>query len=452
MHRSTFVALAVAAVIGLLDPAAVLAAVTAEQAARLDADLTPVGAERAGNADGSIPAWTGGLPKTAPIDPLVGYLDPFAGDPVLFTITAENAERYREHLTSGHMALLKIHPDTFRMNVYPTRRSAAYPGEVLAEVKKQATLAKTNGYQVLDVGKSAVPFPIPNDGLQVMWNHVFRWRGGSFMRQCTWFPVAHNGRYFKVRFRDAFAYDQQGYMDQPRPNRLFNAYGLYLDPPQLAGTLYLLWEPINPVVESRASWSLDPNTLRLRREPYRGYDEYEPSTGGLRTSDEYDGWNGAPDRYNWRLVGKRETFIAYNSYRLSDKKLKYADIVKPSNPNPDFLRYELHRVWVVEATLRPGAVHRYPKRIFYLDEDTWQVVQEEIYDRNGKLWRFGDHPSMQFYDVLVPWYRATIYYDLEVGAYLISLLDNEERFAWRWGWRGRIEDFLPNNLQFLSNW
>jgi Protein of unknown function (DUF1329) len=427
-------------------------AVTPEEGARLDGDLTPVGAERAGNADGSIPAWTGGLPRTAAIDPVVGYIDPFALDPILVTITAENSERYREQLTAGHLALLKLHPESFRMYVYPTRRTAAYPEEVLAEVRKQAPFTKAIGDQIVDVGKSAVPFPIPTDGVQVMWNHVFRWRGGSIARQYAWFPVARNGRYFKVRIRDAFAFDQQGYMAQSRPNRLYNTYGLYIDPPDFAGNLYLLWEPIDQALEGRVAWTLDPVTLRLRREARRAYDDLAPATDGLRTVDEYDGWNGSPDLYDWRLVGKREKYIAYNSYRLSNKQLKYKDILKPHTPAPALLRYELHRVWVVEATLKPGAVHRYPKRTFYLDEDTWQVAQEEVYDGDGNLWRFGDHQTMQFYDVLVPWYRATIHYDLKADAYLMSFLDNEERFAWRWGWQGQLEDFLPNNLQFLSNW
>src|SRR5882672_9743723 len=223
MRKPNRAALAVAFAIAVLYAATVPAAVTAEQLARLDTDLTPVGAERAGNDDGSIPAWTGGLPKSAPIDPVVGYVDPFAQDPVLFTINAENADRYRERLTAGHLALLKLHPATFRMNVYPTRRSAAYPQDVLDEIKKQAPFARTDGYHIHDVGRSAVPFPLPADGLQVMWNHVFRWRGGSFVRQFTWFPVARNGRYFKTRFRDAFAFDQQGYMVETRPNRLYNA-------------------------------------------------------------------------------------------------------------------------------------------------------------------------------------------------------------------------------------
>lgn len=425
------------------------AATTPELAARLDGDLTPVGAERAGNAAGTIPAWTGGLPRVA-IDSAVGYADPFAQDQVLFTIDAKNAHEHADKLSAGHRALLERHAETFKLHVYPTRRSAAWPAEVLAEVKKQAPFPRTEGFRLLDVGKSAVPFPITTDALQMMWNHVLRWRGGSVRREAAWFPVAATGRYFTVRFIDEFAFDQQGFMAQPRPNRLFNFVGMYLSPPTIEGQLNLIWEPIDPVAEDRSTWAYQPLARRVQRLPSLAHDDLDPRTQGMRTSDQYDGWNGAPDRYDWKLLGKREMLIAYNSYKLASKALTYADILQRGHVNPELLRYELHRVWVVEATLRAGQHHRYPRRIFYLDEDTWQVSMEEVYDSAGALWRFGDHPAMQFYDVMVPWYRATIHYDLRADSYLASFLDNESNFAWQWGWTGEINDFLPGNLRRLG--
>ena len=438
-------------VFALAAPAAASAqaALTAEQVARLERELTPVGAERAGNAAGTIPAWTGGLPRAA-VDPARGYVDPYAQDQPLFIIDAKNAQEHAARLSDGHRALLQRHPESCRMLVYPTRRSAAWPDQVLAEVKKQAPLARTDGFRLLDVGASAVPFPITTDALQMMWNHVLRWRGGSVRREAAWFPVAASGRYFTVRFIDALAFDQQGYMLQSRPNRLFNFLGIYLSPPTIEGQLTLLWEPIDPVAESRATWSYQTVTRRVQRVPSLAYDDLDPRTQGMRTSDQYDGWNGSPDRYDWKLLGKREMYIAYNSYKLSDKQLRYADILQPGHVKPELLRYELHRVWVIEATLRAGEHHRYPRRIFYLDEDTWQVSMEEAYDSSGALWRFGDHPAMQFYDVMVPWYRATIHYDLKANAYLASFLDNESRFVWQWGWKGEINDFLPGNLRRLG--
>jgi hypothetical protein len=417
--------------------------------ARLETDLTPVGAERAGNAAGTIPAWTGGLPQR-PIDPKVGYEDPYADDPVLFTITADNADQYAGQLTDGHRELFRRHPDSYRMHIYPTRRSANWPEHVKEEVKAQAPYPRAQDYSLLDVGKSSVPFPLADTALEMMWNHSLRWRGGSVRRVYSWFPVDKAGRYFTVQILDAIAFDQQGYMKESRPNRLANFYGLYLAPANIEGQLTLIWEPINQVEQSRQTWAYQTVSRRVVRVPSLAYDDLDPRTQGLRTSDQYDGWNGAPDLYDWKLLGKREMYIPYNSYKLSSKKLKYADILQPGHLNPELLRYELHRVWVIEATLRPGERHRYARRIFYLDEDTWQVSMEEDYDRNDKLWRFGNHPAMVFYDVLVPWYRSLVHHDFRSGAYLASELDNQSSIERKWGWKGDINDFLPVNLRRLG--
>jgi len=434
---------------GLLHGPASSAAVTAQELQRLERDLTPVGAERAGNADGTIPPWTGGLAQQA-MDPTVGYLDPYADDPILFTIDAANVDQYSEQLSPGHQELFRQYPDSYRMHVYPTRRSANWPQEVLDEVRKQAPLAATEGYALLNVGRSAVPFPITSDPLQMMWNHSLRWRGGSVKRLYNVFPVDARGRYFTVGILDIIVFDQQGYMQESRPNRLANFLGVYLAPANIEGQITLVWEPIDETAQSRQTWKYETVSRRVVRVPSLAYDDLDQRTQGLRTSDQYDGWNGSPNRYDWKLLGKREMFIPYNSYKLSSKKLKYADILQPGHIDPDLLRYELHRVWVVEATLRPGKRHRYPRRIFYLDEDTWQVSMEEDYDSDDRLWRFGNHPAMQFYDVMVPWYRAMIHHDLRMGAYLASELDNETKISREWGFKGEINDFLPVNLRRLG--
>lgn len=449
MRRHTALVLALAAVmVGVASVVAGPPQLSPDKVARLDADLTPIGAERAGNADGSIPAWTGGLPKAQPIDPKVGYLDPFAEDQPLYTVTAANAAQYKDLLSAGHLTLLKRDARTFRMRVYPTRRSAAYPDEVLAEVKKQAPLAGTDGYHIRNVGRSSVPFPIPADGLQVMWNHVFRWRGGSVDRQYIWAPVAGNGKYFVVKFQQSIVFDQQGYMVESREGRLFNSRSIFLSPPSLIGLRAVTWEPIDPASEPRARWVFLPQALDTRRQPSYEYDTYEPATGGLRTADQNDGWNGSPDRYDWKLIGKRELLIGYNGYRLADRTLRYADIIRPRNVDPDLLRYERHRVWVVEATARKA--HRYHRRIFYVDEDTWQVAQEEVFNKEGRLFRFGDHQMMQFYDVQAPWYAATIHHDLMSASYLVTYLSNQEPFPTRWGFKGRLSDYLPGNLRSMG--
>jgi len=411
---------------------------------RLGADLTPVGAERAGNADGSIPAWTGGLPKTDPADPQVGYADPFAKDAPLYVITAANADQYKELLSAGHLALLKRDARSFYMNVYPTRRSASFPAEVLSEVRQHVGVAKTDGFHIRDVGRSTVPFPIPENGLQVMWNHVFRWRGGSVERQFVFAPVQGNGAHYLVRMRQNVVFDQQGYLQEAREGRLYLANTFYLSPPSAIGVRSLTWEPIDPAQEARTRWVFTPQTLETRRLPSYDYDTVEPYTKGMRTADQNDGWNGSPDRFDWKLIGKRELLIGYNAYKLANRAIPYAAILRPHNLDPDLLRYERHRVWVVEATQRKP--HQYYRRIFYVDEDTWQVAQEEVYNQKGQLWRFGDHHMIQYYDVQVPWYAATIHHTLGAGAYIVTYLSNQEPFPTRWGFKGRLVDYLPTSI------
>lgn len=416
--------------------------------ARLGTDLTPVGAERAANAAGTIPAYAGGLAKKA-IDPAVGYADPYAEDRPLYTITAANMTQYAQFLSTGSQTLLKRDvKNHWRMNVYPTRRSAAYPADVLATVKTEAGKASIDGYHIRNVGKTTVPFPMPTDPLQVMWNHVFRWRGGSFERQWVSAPVAPSGAFYLLKVHLNVAFDQQGYVEDPQPDLLYRGNQYFMSPTPAIGTKQLQFQPIDPAADPPVRWVYTPQNDDVRRLPAYDYDTLEAFTGGLRTSDQNDGWNGAPDRYTWKLVGKRELIIGYNAYRIADRALKYKDIIRARNLDPDLMRYELHRVWVVEATRRIR--HTYFKRIFYVDEDTWQVAQEEIYNEAGKLVRFGDHQMMQFYDVMVPWYAATIHHDINTASYLVSYLDNQEPLPLRWGFKGRTAEFVPNSLRTLG--
>jgi len=186
----------------------------------------------------------------------------------------------------------------------------------------------------------------------------------------------------------------------------------------------------------------------VRRAPDLNYDNINDGTEGMRTTDQFDAYNGAPDRYDWKLVGKQEVYIPYNSYKLSDKKLKYKDnIIRKNTINPDVMRYELHRCWVIEANLKGGSKHIYGKRVFYLDEDSWTVVYEDAYDTRKQLWRVSMHPMIQFYDAKVPWYRANIWHDLSNGSYLLSLLENEIKTPWKFGEKGKWADFQPDALR-----
>jgi hypothetical protein len=445
INRILATAFAAAGLVGASLPAH--AALSDAEAARLGADLTPMGAEKAGNKDGTIPAWTGGVCSGAPWTAAQGYTDPFAGDKVVATITGANADQYKDKLSAGTYAMLKKY-NNFKMNIYPTRRSACYPQEVYDQVKQFATKISLQGFAITG-GRSPVPFPIPKNGLEAMWNHQQRYLGGGISRDYDSFPVRGNGDFYRIRVHEYRIFNQN--LDQPQDNLLLAFMSYFLAPATLEGTVFLVHEPLDQVKQSRSAWIYNAGQRRVRRAPDLAYDNVNDGTEGIRVTDQFDAWNGAPDRYDWKLVGKKEVYIPYNSYKLASKQNKYKeDIIRPNTPNGDLLRYELHRVWVVDGTLKAGSKHIYGRRTFYLDEDTWTVVYEDAYDTRKNLWRVAIHPMIQFYDAKVPWYRANIWHDLNNQSYLLSLLDNDIKTQWKFGEKGKWGDFQPDALRRIG--
>src|SRR5690606_25973179 len=328
----------------------VMAAVSAEEAAKLGATLTPLGAEKAGNADGTIPEWTGGLPTNAGAVDEKGFLaDPFPGEQPLFTITAANVEQYKDKLTPGQLALFKRYADTFKIPVYTTHRSANVPAKIQELTKANATSTKLieggNGLENFKI--TGIPFPIPQNGLEVVWNHITRYRGEAVSRLVTQATPQANGSYSLVYFQDEFTFPSglSDYDPNKESNILFYFKQRVTAPARLAGNVLLVHETINQVKEPRLAWLYNAGQRRVRRAPQVSYDGPGTAADGLRTSDQLDMYNGAPDRYNWKLMGKKELYIPYNSYRLDSPNLKYADIIKAGHINQDLSRYELHRVW-----------------------------------------------------------------------------------------------------------
>ncbi|MBB6341474.1 hypothetical protein HNP49_001631 [Pseudomonas fluvialis] len=429
----------------------VMAAVSADEAAKLGTTLTPVGAEKAGNADGSIPEWTGGLPANAGAVDAKGFLaDPFASEQPKFTITAQNVDQYKDKLTPGQQAMLKRYPDTFKMPVYPTHRSATLPADVLAATKKNATATKLveggNGLENFDL---ANPFPIPQNGLEAIWNHITRYRGGSVQRLVTQAAPQQNGSYSLVYFQDEFAFrtNLTDYNPAQASNVLFYFKQQVTAPSRLAGNVLLVHETLNQVKEPRLAWLYNAGQRRVRRAPQVSYDGPGTASDGLRTSDNFDMYNGAPDRYEWKLNGKKEIYIPYNSYKLDSPSIKYADIIKPGHINQDLTRYELHRVWHVTATLKAGERHIYAKRDFYLDEDTWQAAAIDHYDGRGTLWRVAEAHSQYYYNKQVPWYTLESLNDLLSGRYLALGMKNEEKQSYNFDYKAASSDFTPAALR-----
>lgn len=447
-NMSKILASAIAAV-GLVAAAGpAFAKLSDAEIARLGADLTPMGAEKAGNKDGTIPAWSGGLcapPSGWSEDK--GYIDPFPNDKPKFTITKENAAQYKDKLTPGTLALLDKY-ENFKMPVYETRRTACYPDSVYSDVKTLANQIELQGFGISG-GRSPVPFPIPKSGLEVMWNHQQRYLGGGLDREYHSFPVRSNGDFYKIGAHEYRIFNPN--LDQPQDNLLLGFLSYFTAPATLEGTVFLVHEPLDQVKQVRSAWIYNAGQRRVRRAPDLAYDNITDGTEGMRTSDQFDAWNGAPDRYDWKLIGKREVFIPYNGYRLSQKNLKYKeDIIRTNTPNADLMRYELHRVWEVEANLKSGTKHIYGKRVFFLDEDTWTVVYEDAYDTRKQLWRVGVHPMIQFYEAKVPWYRANIWHDLSNGNYYLANLDAEVKQPWKFGQKGKWADFQPDALRRIG--
>jgi hypothetical protein len=355
--------------------------------------------------------------------------------------------QYAARLTTGQAALLAKYPE-YRMRIYPARRTAALPAAVTDRVRAQAGKARIEGFGLKDAGGSTTPFPTPTNGLEVIWNHLVRYLGGGVIRAGHSFPVRANGDYYKIGFRSTRIYASN--IEQPDDNRLFYALGYFTEPATLQGTAFLVHEPLDQVAESRSAWIYNAGSRRVRRAPDLAYDGVNDGSEGMVVTDQIDGYNGAPDRYDWQLLGKREIYVPYNTYRLSDKTFKYRDILGKHTINADLVRYELHRVWVVEATLKPGQRHIYGRRTFYVDEDSWSVLAEDAYDLRGGLWRVALHGLIQCYDVQVPWYRFSIYHDLDSRSYITGGYDNEIREPIRFGVRGKTGDFQPDALRRLG--
>jgi len=425
------------------------AAISQEQADKLGGpELTPMGAERAGNAAGTIHEWTPISKLPAGYTPGQPLVDPFADDQSEFSITAANYEQYKDNLSPGQIALLKRYPTTFKMNVYPSRRSAAYPQAVYDQVKAGAVKAElAEGGNGLKALVSDTPFPIPASGIEVIWNHIVRYRGGSVKRSYTQIPVQANGNFSPVVFDDQITW--ANYMkEEVDPNRLFFYMQSIVAPARLEGTVLLVHENIDQVKEPRAAWVYNAGQRRVRRAPDVAYDGPGTASDALRTADDLDLYNGAPDRYDWKLLGKKEMYIGYNSYRLLNKKASYKDILQAGHMNPDYLRYELHRVWVVEGTLKSGERHIYAKRTFYVDEDTWQISIADLYDGRGEMWRVKEAHNMSHYQVPVPWYAVEVSYDLISGRYLPIGLENEiPGYTYQWDYPATPGDYSPAALR-----
>jgi len=407
------------------------AKITAQEAEQLKTTLTPFGAEKAGNADGSIPAWDGGYTTPDPNFKNGGRRsDPFASDKALFSITSKNMDKYADKLSEGQKALLKKYPDTYRIDVYQTRRTAAAPQWVYDNTYTNATRSYLEEYN-LKAAYGGIPFPIPKSGAEAMWNHLLRWRPSSYHFNNDAMLGTETGKLVLLNEVSAaqllpyYIKDSSLADYEKNWNGEFWMIRLITNGPAIKAGEGIVGR--NTLEGSKTkSWVYMTAQRRVRQLPNSCCDTPTPTLSGLTTFDETEVFDGSAslDRFNWKIVGKKEMYIPYNCNKSMQPR-KLEELVLNRHLNPDYVRWELHRVWVVEATLKEGMRHQCPKSVFYLDEDTWGAVLSDRYDANGSLWR-----SLWDLMVVMPDVPGTVplswgYYDMIKGTWAASNLYNK---------------------------
>lgn len=367
-----------------------MAGVSADEAAKLKTELTPLGAEKAASKDGAIPGWTGGLTKPIVGDKVGGRRgDPFKDEKPLYSITAKNADQYADKLTDGTKALLKKYPDSYRVDVYKTHRTAAAPQWVYDNTAKNAV----NGKLVNGVPKGVyggIPFPIPKSAEEIMWNHTMRWTGESWSFSNTWYQLTTDGRTVLVADTDGDHqfpyYNQAGSAEEfEKGNGNFWFVRVLTSAPALrAGEAILAHE--NMDATKLSTWVYLTGQRRVRKLPNACCDTPTPASAGVMSFDELYTWTGRLDRFDWKIVGKQEMLIPYNGNKMMQPKTD-AEVLSKHHYNPDYMRWEQHRVWVIEANLKAGQRHQAPKSRYYCDEDTWICVLGDRWDASGQLWK-----------------------------------------------------------------
>lgn len=391
MRKRMLVTLLLAGIVCLV-LATQLAAVTPEEAAQLKTTLTPFGAEKAGNSDGTIPAWTGGFTT-----PIPGFKnggrrpDPFANEKPVFSINAQNMDKYADKLTDGTKAMLKKYPNSYRLDIYPTHRTSAAPAWVYDNTFKNATRAKLikGPAGPMPVGMyGGIPFPIPKDGAEVMWNHLLRWRPASWHWHQHGILITSDGK--RILTVDGAAEQQMPYYFRDGSPEKFDGRYWFIrlvndGPPIRAGEAIVGHESVDDT--KTQSWVYLTGQRRTRLLPNPCCDTPTPASAGIMGFDDIEVWStGWLGRFDWKILGKKEIYIPYNSNR-SWIPTKDSDLVGAHHLNPDWVRWELHRVWVVEADLAKGQRHQVHKSIYYVDEDSWWAVLGDRWDASGRLWK-----------------------------------------------------------------
>lgn len=435
-----------------------LAAVTAGEAKNLGSTLTEFGAEKAGNPDGSIPAYAGGLSSPGP-----GYAadsqsfpDPFASEKPLVTIDSKNMGVYEANLTGGQIAMLKKYPD-FTIQVYPTHRTAIYPAWVLKNTVANSTKAQLTGTVEGDGVTGAyggIPFPIPKNGYEVMWNFYLHWSAAGRTVRNESYLVHADGARTLLGISTGYFANQYYNPDATSVPDLYFLKQLYTQsaPSSQVGYNLILSYSLDYSQADVLNWVYTPGQRRVRTAPEFSYDTPAANFDGALTYDEVGMMSGRLDRFDLKLVGKKEIYVPYNVYKPFSSSNPTASFLTGKFPNPDLVRFEKHRVWVVEATLKPGQRHIMSRKTYYVDEDSWVLLEVDEYDHGGQLYRIGmDYPAV-IYDPVASYMtdQRYVFIDLTKGAYFAG---GQEGSGFEKSNGGKLQDmsrFTPAGLANLG--
>jgi len=441
---------ALAAVVAALPFTASWATATADEAAKLGGELTPIGAVAAASADGNVPAYQG--EKMFPADMkswTPQYLEQLRNSDVkkleaefkkaldksvlepFDTVTKANMAKYADKLTEGQKALLNKYP-SYKMKLYKSVRTGFYPKEIFEATKKNATTAKLEGTDLVTGASIGFPFPIPKSGAEVVWNHRMKYRGNAVKRFNNQAIVKPDGSYQITKLVEDVKFKYANFKNPaPADNKYLLMYlSETISPPRVAGQLTLAHELIGPDAGSgRAAWIFSPGLGRVNRAPDVGYDNPAVGTDNEQYFDQIDVFNGSLDRYDWKLVGRKEMYIPYNSYQMNSPLVKYKDMLTPFHINQDNPRYELHRVWVVDATVKAGVRHNFARRTFYVDEDSWSIAAVDCYDGRGQLWKVQESHLVTLPFIPTVTGSPEIIYDLQSTRYFVTAMTNEDKVS-----------------------
>lgn len=349
----------------------------------------------------------------------------------LYVITRNNMAQYDRILSEGHKAMFKTYPD-YKMAVFPTVRTAFFPEPILKATIANATRATLNGTDDVVGAELGFPFPIPKAGAEPLWNHKLKFRGSAVRRYNNQAIVKPDGTYKISKLVEDVKFKYANLKEPPSKDKN-NIFAYYmqdvLEPPRVAGQVTLVQETAGGAGFTRIAYLYSPGLGRVNRAPDVGYDNPSIGSDGEQFNDQIDVFNGAQDRYDWKLLGKREILIPYNSWVINSPTFKYKDIIRPGHINQDLARYELHRVWVVEATLRAGQRHRFGKRRFYLDEDSWSIAVVDCYDNRGEMWKVQEAHLLTVPFIPTISGIPEIIYDLQSKRYFVTTMTNEDAIS-----------------------